>query len=163
MRAKARYIWENIKSVAEDVVQSRVHKDAHNRIWKEDTNLYKACQYILNNYPELTAYITNARLKAANIAAERLLRGEVVFINACGFIKTEKNRVAADISRTIMMTCEAAEVSYNAFRRNLLDTDIEKIRAGPHLYTPYAYAIKMRQVEMESQMQVSSASPDSLQ
>ena len=61
-----------------------------------------------------------------------------------------------------MMTCEAAEVNYTAYRRYLLDTDIDKIRASPHLYTPYAYSINLRQVEMESQALVSSVSSGSV-
>lgn len=107
--------------------------------WPPSTELYRASNYIINNFKELTLYLDHPQLNYTNNGLERALRIEKCLLNSSKFTKTKGGRVVLDILRTINATCTAAGIDFEIYityvncHKELLESKIE-------LLTPFAVA-----------------------
>ena len=110
--------------------------------WPPNTDLYKAANYVINNFKELTVYLDRPELEYTNNGRERALRIEKCMLNGSKFRKTKGGRAVLDILRTMNATCTAAKLdltvyfAYIACHKNLL-------KDNPELLTPYAVALAL--------------------
>lgn len=147
LRYRQRYgrkVWEIILKRCESVLRG---EKTYGFFWPKTSELYKACQYIVKNYPELTRYIWDPRLPSNNNLSERVLRWDKIMEDASKFRMTEAGRLYVDILRTITHTCSAAQVELKdyllfVFKNRAL------IEANPKAFTPYAYALLLDQAKM---------------
>jgi hypothetical protein len=139
-------IWDEIKRLAESVMDAERRKSTVNilhRLWPKKAPLYKGCRYIVKNFPELTAYLDDARLEYSNNRSERLLRGEKILLVSAKFRWSEVGRVSLDILRSLVMTAKAAEVSPRAYFTWVLAQPEKDIKQNPQNYTPFAYRTRI--------------------
>lgn len=141
-RYRQRYsikVWAAIRRRCEAVMRGET---VYGHYWPKTSELYLACQYIVNHYDELTRYIDDPRLPSNNNLSERVLRWDKIMQDASKFRLTEAGRLHIDILRTIVHTCSAARVELKDYLlfvfKNLL-----AIAADPKSYTPYAYALRL--------------------
>ncbi len=110
--------------------------------WPPNTDLYKAANYVINNFKELTLYLDRPEIEYTNNGRERALRIEKCMLNGSKFRKTKGGRAVLDILRTINATCTAAKLDLNLYfayiasHKNLL-------KDNPELLTPYAVALAL--------------------
>ena len=138
-------IWDEIKKLAQSVMDAERRKStdsAFHRLWPKKAPLYKGCRYVVKNFPELTAYLDDARLEYSNNRSERLLRGEKILLVSSKFRWSEVGRVSLDILRSLVMTAKAAEVSPRAYSTWVLAQPEEAIKKDPQNYTPLAYRVR---------------------
>jgi Transposase IS66 family len=139
-------VWEEIKKLAQSVLDAERRKSTGSvlhRLWPKKAPLYKGCRYIVKNFPELTAYLDDARLEYSNNRSERLLRGEKILLVSSKFRWSEVGRVTLDILRSLVMTAKAAEVSPRAYFTWVLAQPEKAIEKNPQNYTPLAYRTRI--------------------
>lgn len=108
-------------------------------VWPPDSELYRAAQYVINHYKELTLYLDNPFLKYTNNAVERALRIEKCFLSSSKFTKTRNGRAVVDILRTINATCTAARIDLTVYLRYIFKHR-GQLHSTPEKLTPYAVA-----------------------
>ncbi len=104
-----------------------------------NADMTKAANYIINNFGKMTHYLSNPKLRPDNNWAERLLRYEKVMLDNSKFRVSKRGRLAYDILRTILATCNAAGVPPFLYLVHVLKKQVDA-RKNPADYTPYAYA-----------------------
>lgn len=149
LRYRGRYsrkVWAAILKRCEAVMRGET---VYGHFWPKTSELYIACQYIVNHYKKLTRYLDDPRLPSNNNLSERVLRWDKIMQDGSKFRLTEAGRLHVDILRTIVHTCSAARVDL----RNYL-LFVFKNRAAiaidPEQFTPYAYALKQDAIAANS-------------
>ena len=112
------------------------------QIWPPGTELYKAAQYVIKHFDELTLYTTNAHLQYTNNGSERALRIEKCMLSSSKFRKTRNGRAVLDVLRTINATCAAAKIEIADYLVYVFKHRHE-IKDQPEKFTPYAVALKI--------------------
>ena len=133
-------IWEKILILAKSVKTSKTLDQCEQHfVWPPSSKLGVACNYLVNHYPALTAYLYDPRVSPDNNKVERLLRPEKLFLANSKYKGTEWGRTCLDILRTEHMTCIAAGVPYIEYLKFLSKNqrDLEK---NSEKYTPYAFS-----------------------
>ena len=138
-------IWEAKLRRAKSVVAGET-KTYDNFYWPKSSDLYKACNYIINHYEELTRYLEDPRLPSTNNLSERVLRWDKIMLDSSKFRATENGRLNVDILRTITHSCSAAEVELKDYLFFVFKNR-QKISENPSLYTPYSYALSLEQIK----------------
>lgn len=133
----ARKVWQAIRKRCEAVLRGEA---TYGHYWPKSSELYKACQYIVNHYPELTCYLEDPRLPSNNNLSERVLRWDKIMEDASKFRLTEAGRLHIDILRTIVHTCSAANIELKDYLYFVFKNRAA-IEADPAQFTPYAYAL----------------------
>jgi hypothetical protein len=111
-------------------------------IWPPNTELHRACAYVVNHFDELTLYLDNPFLKYTNNGSERALRIEKCFLSSSKFTKTRNGRAVIDILRTINATCTAAGLDLTVYLRYVFKNR-NQLHSHPELLTPYAVALRL--------------------
>jgi hypothetical protein len=143
----SRKIWMAILKRCKSVIAG---EKIYGYYWPKSSELYIACNYIIEHEKNLTAYLEDPRLPSNNNLSERVLRWEKIMEDASKFRMTEAGRLHVDILRTIVHTCSAAKVELKDYlffifkNRNLIAED-------PTLYTPYAFALQVDAANKKSQ------------
>ena len=122
-------LWEEILTFAQEI-QDR---------FAPNSDFAKAGDYIVNNFKELTYYLSDPLTKPDNNLAERLLRYEKIMLDNSKFRVTKKGRLAYDIIRTILTTCQANGVDAREYLVHILKNQLD-VRQNPRNHTPYAFA-----------------------
>lgn len=107
--------------------------------WPPATDLYKAANYVIKNFKELTVYLEVPELAFTNNGQERALRIEKCALSSSKFSKTKGGRAAIDILRTINATCTAAEVDFTEYLR-YISVHKQLLQEDPKRLTPFAVA-----------------------
>ena len=115
-------------------------------VWPPGTELYRAAQYVINHYAELTLYLDNPFLKFTNNSSERALRIEKCFLSSSKFSKTRLGRAVVDVLRTINATCTAAGLDLADYLRYVFKHR-DHLHAHPERFTPYAVAKHFEQLK----------------
>jgi len=108
-------------------------------IWPPATDLFKAANYVINHFEELTLYLKHPELEYTNNGRERALRIEKCMLSSSKFRKTKRGRVTLDILRTINATCTAANVDITDYLKFIFQ-HIEELPDRPEDFTPFAFA-----------------------
>lgn len=114
--------------------------------WPPSSELGKAANYFINNYPTLTKYIHHSEISSTNNVAERALRGEKLMMNSSKFIFSENGRAIYDINRTMIATCNAAGAPIKEYSTHIMKNK-EEVKKNPHNFTPYAYVKMLQKTE----------------
>jgi hypothetical protein len=139
-RAAVRIHWEELLAVSKAVVNFEAHPAAKNDPqWVNGISMYDACEYIVNHYVELTAYLKIPWASPDNNRSERFLRAEKWLQDAALFRQSEAGRTALDIIQTIMHTCAHAEVDFRAYAASIFATPESEIEAHAEALTPYQW------------------------
>lgn len=140
----SRKVWKAILKRCESVVRG---EKIYGQYWPKTSEIFLACQYVKEHFPELTAYLDDPRLPTNNNLSERVLRWDKIMEDASKFRMTEAGRLHVDILRTIVHSCSAAGVEIKDY---LLFTfkNRQSIEADPTQFTPYAYALKLAAEEI---------------
>lgn len=131
-------IWAAIYRRAKAVVDGDT-KTYDNNYWPKSSELYIACNYIVNHYAELTLYLEDFRLPSNNNLCERVLRWDKIMLDSSKFRVTENGRLNIDILRTITHSCSAAKVELKDYLFFVFKNRND-LKDHPELYTPYAFA-----------------------
>jgi hypothetical protein len=155
LRYRQRYgrkVWTAMKKRCEAVMRGET---VYGHYWPKTSELFVACQYIVNHYDELTRYLDDPRLPSNNNLSERVLRWDKIMQDASKFRVTEAGRLHVDILRTVVHTCSAAGVELKDY---LLFVFMNRsaIESDPKRYTPYAYALR---VEAEAKARAQKSVP----
>jgi hypothetical protein len=108
-------------------------------IWPPGSDLYKACNYLVNNFESLTVYLKNPALHYTNNAIERALRVEKCMLSSSKFRGTKRGRAVLDILRTINATCTAADIDPTIYFR-FIYKHRKDLEVHPEKFTPFAVA-----------------------
>ena len=138
-RKKELRLWHILKNVCQQVIEGKKHPGAKNKIWKSSNDLYKACKYVLNHFDALTVYTTNPELFSENNCMERNLRMEKIIEDSSKFRSSLEGRAALDILRTIIATCSAAEIPFEVYLKDIMQTPKKIIEAEADKYIPFQY------------------------
>jgi hypothetical protein len=147
LRHRQRYsakIWALIKAVCQAVVDEKPHPIAGKPKWRKDDKLYDACLYIIWHWDALTFHLNDPRLDPDNNAIEQGLRGEKIIENSALFRHSELGRIALDIHRTFIATCNACSLEYRQFLRYVMNADAKDVKARPEAFFPHAVAATIR-------------------
>jgi hypothetical protein len=139
----SRKVWKAILKRCESVIRG---EKTYGQYWPKTSELFKACNYVVEHFPELTAYLDDPRLPSNNNISERVLRWDKIMEDASKFRMTEAGRLHVDILRTIVHTCSAAEVEIKDYLLFVFKSRHE-IEVDPSQFTPYAYALKLDSVK----------------
>jgi hypothetical protein len=142
LRYRQRYgrkVWAAMLKRCEAVMRGET---VYGHYWPKTSDLFIACQYIVNHYPELTRYLDDPRLPSNNNLSERVLRWDKIMQDASKFRLTEAGRLHVDILRTIVHTCSAAGVELKDYLLFIFKSGAA-VETDPKSYTPYAYALKL--------------------
>ena len=142
LRYRLRYgrkVWAAIHKRCEAVMRGET---VYGHFWPKTSELYIACQYIINHYPQLTAYLSDPRLPSNNNLSERVLRWDKIMQDSSKFRMTEAGRLHVDILRTIVHTCSAAGVELKDYLLFVFKNR-DGVATTPRQYTPYAYALRL--------------------
>lgn len=120
----------------------RATNDCAADVWPPNTDLYRACMYVINHFEELTLYLNNPRLKYTNNDSERALRIEKCFLSSSKFTKTRNGRAVVDVLRTVNATCTAAGVDLTAYLRFVFKNR-HNLQEYTEKFTPYAFALSL--------------------
>lgn len=135
-----RKIWKKILNLATSVKVARKFSQCEGHLlWPPRSKMGTACNYIVNHYEELTAYLDYPTVNPDNNKVERLLRPEKLFLANSKYKGTEWARICLDILRTQYMTCITVGVSYKDYLK-FIYKNREQIKENPEQYTPFAYA-----------------------
>ena len=107
--------------------------------WPPNSELGKASNYFIDNYPTIIKYIHHSEISSTNNVAERALRGEKLMLDSSKFRFSEKGRVIYDINRTMTATCNAAGVPIKEYS-NYIMKNKDEVKKNPQNFTPHAYA-----------------------
>jgi len=142
LRYRQRYaskVWAAMRKRCEAVLRGET---VYGYYWPKTSELYIACQYIVNHYDELTRYLKDPRLPSNNNLSERVLRWDKIMQDSSKFRMTEAGRLHVDILRTIVHTCSAAGIELKDYLLFVFKHR-EDIAVNPGKYTPYAYALAL--------------------
>jgi hypothetical protein len=142
LRYRQRYsrkIWQAILKRCAAVLRGET---LYGHYWPKTSELYIACQYIVNHYGELTRYLDDPRLPSNNNLSERVLRWDKIMQDSSKFRLTEAGRLHVDILRTIVHTCSAAGVELRDYLLFVFKNRAA-LEADPGKFTPYAYALRL--------------------
>ena len=114
--------------------------------WPPTSELGKAANYFINNYPIITKYIYHSEISSTNNVAERALRGEKLMLSSSKFRSSEKGRVIYDINRTMVATCNAAGAPVKEYSAHIMK-HTDEVKKNPQNFTPYAYVKMMQKIE----------------
>jgi hypothetical protein len=145
LRYRQRYavkVWKLITSVCQAVIDKVAHPVTGPSRWRKGNKLYDACLYVLTHYKALTVYLTNPLIEPDNNAIEQGLRGEKLIENGSLFRQGEPGRVALDIHRTFVATCNACHLPYGSYLRVVMSADPDHVAAHPELYFPHVIALQ---------------------
>ena len=104
----------------------------YGQYWPKTSELFIACNYVVEHFPELTAYLDDPSLPSNNLS-EKVLRSDRIM---------EDGRLHVEILMTIAHTGSAAEVEIKDYRLSVFKNRRE-IEADPKQFTPYVYALKL--------------------
>lgn len=135
----SRKVWNAMLKRCKSVIRG---EKIYGQYWPKTSELFIACQYVVEHFPELTAYLNDPRLPSNNNLSERVLRWDKIMEDASKFRMTEAGRLHVDILRTIVHTCSAAGVEIKDYLLFVFKSRHE-IEADPAQFTPYAYALKL--------------------
>lgn len=135
----SRKVWKAILKRCESVVRG---EKIYGQYWPKTSEIFLACQYVQEHFPELTAYLDDPRLPTNNNLSERVLRWDKIMEDASKFRMTEAGRLHVDILRTIVHSCSAAGVEIKDYLLFVFKSR-QEIEADPTQFTPYAYALKL--------------------
>lgn len=135
----SRKVWNAMLKRCESVIRG---EKVYGQYWPKTSELFIACQYMVEHFPELTVYLDDPRLPSNNNLSERVLRWDKIMEDASKFRMTEAGRLHVDILRTIVHTCSAAGVEIKDYLLFVFKSRHE-IEADPTQFTPYAYALKL--------------------
>ena len=144
LRYRQRYaakIWKLIQGVCQAVVDKVTHPVTGPSRWRKGNKLYDACLYIISHFDALTYYLTDPLVEPDNNAIEQGLRGEKLIENAALFRNSELGRIALDIHRTFIASCNACHLPYHEFLQVVSTADADDVKAHPEQYFPYAIAL----------------------
>jgi hypothetical protein len=108
-------------------------------VWPPGSDLYKACNYLVNHFDSLTLYLKNPALQYTNNAIERALRIEKCMLSSSKFRGTKRGRVVLDILRTINATCTAARIDPTIYFQ-FIYKHRDELQVHPEKFTPFAVA-----------------------
>jgi hypothetical protein len=111
-------------------------------IWPPNTELNKACNYVVKHFQELTEYLSNPHLHYTNNGIERALRIEKCMLSGSKFRKTRNGRAVLDILRTINATCTVAQIDLTDYIRYVLN-HLPELKENPKNFTPYSVALHL--------------------
>lgn len=165
LRYRQRYalkIWQALRnrcllSTGTQAPQARftLRKDAFAPdIWPPNSELHRACMYVINHFDELTLYLDNPFLKYTNNGSERALRIEKCFLSSSKFTKTREGRAVIDILRTINATCAACGLDLADYLKYIFKNR-SQLHKHPELFTPYAVLLALEKEKKNKR----SASP----
>ncbi len=137
-------VWDLIKTLCSCVIEDKKHATIKHHTWKNKSKLHKACNYVINHYPSLTYYLTNPLVDADNNNIEQGLRGEKLIENSAYFRKSEAGRIALDIHRTFIASCNAAGITYGQYLEFIGTADEDDITANPSKYFPHCVVAVLR-------------------
>ena len=129
-------IWNILKRRAEIMIQQHM----------PNSDLYRAANYIIKNFGELTRYLYDSWLHPTNNQLERTLRTERIMLNNSKFRQSRTGRQTYDILRTIQLCCVGADVSFTDYLTWMLINN-EKAALNPAEWTPYAFRLKLLAAE----------------
>ena len=144
LRYRQRYaarIWGLIKGVCQAVVDEVAHPITGPSRWRKGNKLYDACLYVLRHFDALTHHLTDPLLEPDNNAIEQGLRGEKLIESSTFFRKSELGRIALDIHRSFIASCNACHLSYHDFLQIVMTADPGDVAAHPERYFPHAIAL----------------------
>jgi hypothetical protein len=156
-----RMFWEAMKNRCEAAVTGHVPgfatypKGITPDVWPPSTDLYKACMYVINHFPELTLYLSIPELEPTNNGSERTHRIEKSMLDASKFRKTRNGRARLDVLRTINASCTAAGIDIADYFRYTAK-HAEELREHPEKFTPFTVA---RALETEKKRQSPNPTP----
>lgn len=111
-------------------------------LWPPDTDLNRACNYLVNHFEELTLYLDDPKLHYTNNGSERALRIEKCMLSGSKFRKTRNGRAVLDVLRTINATSTAARIDITDYLKYVFK-NIDKIQSTPEQLTPFAVALEL--------------------
>lgn len=133
-------VWDKILELSESVLSAKKLSECSGHyVWPPSSKFGLACKYIKKHIKELTAYLKIARVSPDNNKVERLLRPEKLYLNNSKRKETEWAKTCSDILRTILMTCQFAEVSFEEYLKFVYKNK-DKLQENPSLFTPYAFS-----------------------
>ena len=121
--------WYAIKDSAQLLTQK----------WPSTSAIGKGAKYILNHYPELTAYLDHPEISLTNDCSERFHRMEKLIQAGSMFRNSLEGRFALDICRTVVQTCLASGVSVTEYLTQTLQKNDQELASRPQDFTPYAF------------------------
>jgi Transposase IS66 family len=133
-------IWDKILELCESVINAKKLSECSDHyVWPASSKFGVACRYIKKHFKELTVYLSFAKISPDNNKVERLLRPEKLYLNNSKRKETEWAKTCSDILRTILMTCQFAEVPFEEY---LIFSykNRDKMNEDPSLFTPYAFS-----------------------
>jgi len=145
-----RWLWLAMKNRCQAAVTGEIlglatfPKGISPDIWPPATELHRACQYIINHFPELTLYLDIPELQYTNNSQERALRIEKSMLDGSKFRKTRNGRAVLDILRTINATCTAARLDITVYLRYVFK-HAHELQANPENFTPFAVVRALEQ------------------
>ena len=142
----SRKIWAAILKRCKSVIAGET---IYGHFWPKTSELYIACNYIIEHEKNLTAYLEDPRLPSNNNLSERVLRWEKIMEDASKFRMTEAGRLHVDILRTIVHTCSAAKVELKDYLFFIFKNR-NSIAEDPTLYTPFAFALQLDAAKKKS-------------
>jgi len=148
LRVRSKYgrkIWALILSTCRSITKGREHPLAENKQWKRGDSIFDAGAYVLRNRAALTLYLKRPELGPDNDASEQGLRGEKLIESASLFRNSENGRVALDIHRSMIASCNACGLEYRTFLEIISKTEPELIQRYPERYFPNNIAQAFRQ------------------
>ena len=126
----AKPYWESIRRTAE----------ANLNVWSNLTPLGKGIRYIINNYENLTLYLSNPKLCPTNNDSENLLRWEALADASSFGCDSIEGRMRCDIIRSALATCAFGRVDARKYLLFILLAPPELIDEHPDLFTPQAFS-----------------------
>jgi hypothetical protein len=140
-----RWIWQAMRNRCHAAVTGYVPgpatypKGITPDIWPPGSELYRASQYVIKHFEELTLYLRHPELEFTNNGSERAVRIEKCMLSSSKFRKTKRGRVTLDILRTINSTCTAAGVDLTDYLIFVF-THADELHDTPERLTPFAFA-----------------------
>jgi hypothetical protein len=124
----AKPYWESILGAAKDNLA----------VWSNLTPLGKGIRYIINNYENITLYLSNPKLVPTNNDSENLLRWEALADATSFGCDTLEGRMRCDIIRSALATCAFSRADARKYTLFILLASPELIEEHPEHYTPQA-------------------------
>ena len=110
--------------------------------WPPSHPLYRAAQYVVKNFDQLTYYLQEPRIPWTTNAEERGLRFEKCLLQAAKFSRNRNGRVVLDILRTFVATAVAAQVELRDYFQWVY-VNRQKLEDNAEKFTPYQYALHL--------------------
>lgn len=124
-RAEMKPLFEEMKNKSEEFLSSVSDK----------SELAKAIKYLLNNYEELTLFLTNPTLPIDNNSQERLLRSPVIGRKTWYGTHSKRGAKTAAILFTLVESCKLNNINPREYFKRL----VQHIHDGKGAFTPKQY------------------------